>query len=140
MSGSGLIIQLKGSMISPFRSRYTGIAARTDAFRSKHAQAVSTRSSMCVCQFGVDQPAGQPDHGDGDGNGNDRENVSSPSSTKPSGSPGRQSGSDTVPGGGAGSLAFGVMPLWSPRSLDQKPIALPSVDRRHPRVQRTPQG
>src|SRR5262249_25475777 len=93
-------------------TRYGGIDASTEAFKSRHVHAVSVkRAKREPDQAGGHQSAGQPDQADGRIAGGDPQPGSGgPSTTTPEGSPGTADGGPAVAGGtSAGSFGFGVM-------------------------------
>src|SRR4029453_357831 len=128
MSGSGLSIHDRDDTVCPDWVRYGGIAAITEEFRSRHAQAVSTIElslSPTAPHSGVDHPDGPPDHGDANTDRDRCASSSAGSTTSPSGSPGWYVFSPTLPVTG---LGLGVVPWWFTPPVsrsDQKPTASP---------------
>src|SRR5512139_806042 len=132
MFGSGFVIHCGESMIWPDRVRYTGIVDRTELFRSRQAQAVSTSLEILPVESphsGTSHPVGHPDHGDAEMVGSDRENVWTLSIVTPLGSPGSQPGGPTDDDG----LAFAVMPEGSPFNQVQK-LTAHHLSRQHERT------
>ena len=110
MSGSGLTSQ-PASRFGAAPTRYGGIDANTDEFRSRHIQAVSVNDDRLVlCHAGGHHSAGHPDHGDGRiVVGGTDETPGPMSSTTPSGSPEAASGGPTLAGATPAGFVFGVM-------------------------------
>src|SRR5262245_21758357 len=88
-------------------TRYGGIDARIELFRSSAAQAVSVSVSTWLIQFGVAQSAGHPDQGTTRGGPVPSLVAATLVTVTPCGSPGTAAGGPTVAGGTvAGSLPF----------------------------------
>src|SRR5262245_18547732 len=113
-SGSGFVSHESSTPDGAAFTRYGGIDASTDAFRSTHTHAVSVNAATRPPAHDVPQPSGQPAHGCGGGGGFSGTNGPGDGSTTPSGSPGASVG---IASGGRIARVNQPMPLHETTGL-----------------------